>query len=108
VSSLVVKGSPSGGDGHVKRRSASVLDGDRERGINYSSASVPRVVGSESLQLAHSDPKWKKNSTFRQSKKNVRRKGQEYPIARAIYPKMREATLLKHYLCAPDGGNFAD
>jgi hypothetical protein len=69
VSSLVVKGSPSGGDGHVKRRSASVLDGDRERGINYSSASVPRVIGSESLQLAHSDPKWKKNSTFRLRKK---------------------------------------
>jgi hypothetical protein len=69
VSSLVVKGSPSGGEGHVKRRSASVLDGVRKRGINYSSASVPRVIGSESLQLAHSDPIGKKEQHVQASQK---------------------------------------
>ena len=52
-----------------------VLDGVRKRGTDHSSATVPRVLGNESLRLTHSISSPKKSQSFR--KRDKKRKEQK-------------------------------
>jgi hypothetical protein len=77
VSSLVVKGNPSGDDEHVERLFETVPSGVRERGISYPSETVPQVLGSDSLRLAQSGHNRKGSRTFR--KRTQKRSGLDQP-----------------------------
>jgi hypothetical protein len=73
VSSLVVKGDPSGDVEHVGQPSETVSEGVRGRGVSYLSETVPQMIGVDSLKLAQTKPTWRSNRAFRRREQKTLR-----------------------------------